>query len=154
MIRYTLKCEAEHTFEAWFGNSAAFDKQARRGLVDCPQCGSTTIEKALMAPNVGVKGNRKAEAASAASIKAANVEATQHVPSHAELRALMRRLRTEVEATAENVGPRFAEEARKIHFEETEPRGIYGEASAEETRALKDEGIEFYPIPRLPEDQN
>jgi hypothetical protein len=151
MIRYQLQCANDHQFETWFNNSAAFDSQAKRGLVACPACASTRVQKAIMAPNVGVKGNRLPEAA---PVRAANTDAAKQSPSFAELRAVMRRMREEIEQKAENVGPNFAEEARKIHYEETEARGIYGEATPEEATALQEEGIEFYPLPRLPEDQN
>ena len=109
------------------------------------------VEKSVMAPNVGVKGNKKAERV---PVKAANATAADTAPSAAELQALMRRVRREVESNAEYVGPRFAEEARKIHYEESEARGIYGEASFEEAKSLAEEGIEFMPLPRLPEEQN
>ncbi len=154
MIRYQLQCEAEHVFEAWFGNSAAFDAQAKRGLVACPQCGSSTVEKCIMAPNVGTKANKKADVAAAQNVKAANPDAAKQTPSYAELRALMRRMREEVEAKAEYVGPKFAEEARKIHYDETPARGIYGEATADDAQALYEEGVEFYPLPALPEEHN
>jgi hypothetical protein len=152
MIRYQLQCDAEHGFEAWFANSAAYDKQAKRRLVACPHCGSTKVEKSIMAPNVGAKGNKKAEVTP--NLKAANSTAAQETPSFAELRALMKRMRQEVEAKAEYVGPNFAEEARKIHYEETEARGIYGEATPEDATALQEEGIEFYPLPPAPEEHN
>jgi hypothetical protein len=151
MIRYQLKCEVSHTFEAWFGSSAGYDKQAKRGLVACPKCGSTKIEKCIMAPNVGTKSNKKSETT---SMKAANTDAAEQAASYKELRALMRRVREEVEQKAEYVGPRFAEEARKIHFEEAEARGIYGEATLEDAKELQDEGVEFFPLPAVPEDQN
>lgn len=151
MIRYQLQCDSDHTFEAWFGNSAAFDKQAGRGLVVCPHCGSVKVEKCMMAPNVSVKGNRKSEPR---SVKAANTDAAKQSQSYAELRALMRRMREEVEAKAEYVGPRFAEEARKIHYDEAEARGIYGEASLEDAKALEEEGVEFFPLPPSPEEQH
>ena len=158
MIKYSLQCDSDHQFEAWFASSAAYDKQVKRGLVACPQCGSAKVEKAIMAPNVGVKGNRKASPSPSPTappnLTAANTSAAEESPSYAELRALMRRMRDEVETKAEYVGPRFAEEARKIHYEEAEARGIYGEASIEDAKALHDEGVEFYPLPRLPEDQN
>jgi hypothetical protein len=154
MIRYKLQCDGDHTFDAWFANSAAFDKQAKRGLVTCPQCGSSKVEKCIMAPNVGTKGNKKVDASPAVPMKAANTDAAQQSPSFTELRALMRRMREEVEAKSEYVGEKFAEEARKIHYEEAEARGIYGEASVEEARELHEEGVEFFPLPRLPEDQN
>ena len=151
MIRYQLSCENEHTFEAWFANSKAYDGQVKRSLVACPECGSTEVEKAIMAPNVGTKGNKKQELG---PMMAANSTAAQGAPSHAELMAIMRRMRAEVEEQAEYVGPNFAEEARKIHYEETEARGIYGEASMEDAAELHDEGIDFFPLPRLPEEQN
>ncbi len=151
MIRYQLSCDNEHAFEAWFANSRAYDVQVKRGLVSCPECGSTSVEKAIMAPNIGTKGNKKQDLA---PLKAANNAAAQQSPAHAELLSLMRRMRAEVEAKAEYVGPKFAEEARKIHYEETEARGIYGEASLEDAAELHDEGIEFFPLPTLPEEQN
>ena len=154
MIRYQLRCEAKHVFEAWFGNSAAYDAQEKRGLVACPQCGSSNVGKSIMAPNIGTKGNKKADVAPAQSIKAANPDAAKQAPSYAELRVLMRRMREEVEAKAEYVGPRFAEEARKIHYDETPARGIYGEATADDAQALHEEGVEFYPLPPLPEEHN
>lgn len=153
MIRYQLQCAKNHKFELWFSNSAAYDKQAARKLVQCPKCGSTKVEKAIMAPNVGVKGNRKS-APAPQTVNAANAGAAKEAPSYAELQAVMRRIHEEVTSKAEYVGPRFAEEARKIHYEEVEPRGIYGEASDAEAKALKDEGVEFYPLPPLPEKQN
>jgi len=148
MIRYTLQCEADHRFEVWFRNSRSFDAQAKRGLLTCPECGSTRIEKALMAPNVAVRGNRKDV------IPAVNGEATKQSAVRAQFVEAVRQMRAEVEAKAEYVGPRFAEEARKIHYEEVEARGIYGEASKDEAQELSDEGIEFYPLPVLPEEQN
>jgi hypothetical protein len=151
MIRYQLQCDAAHTFEAWFGNSAAYDKQSKRGLIACPQCGSAKVDKCVMAPNIGTKANKKADTQ---AIKAANSDAAHESPSYTELRTLMRRLRRDVEKNAEYVGPNFAEEARKIHYEETEARGIYGEATMEEAKSLQEEGVEFLPLPALPEEQN
>ena len=150
MIRYQLSCDNEHAFEAWFANSRAYDVQVKRGLVSCPECGSTSVEKAIMAPNIGTKGNKKQDLA---PLKAANNAAAQQSPAHAELLSLMRRMRAEVEAKAEYVGPKFAEEARKIHHEEAPARGIYGEATPEEARALHEDGVEVYPLPGLPEDK-
>jgi hypothetical protein len=151
MIHYHLLCETEHAFDAWFGSSSAFDTQAKRGLVECPRCGSTTVRKAIMAPRLGTKGNRKSELS---GMKAANLTAAEQAPSFEELRAVLRRIRAEVEEKSEYVGDNFAEEARRIHHEETPARGIYGEATAADAQALVDEGIEFYPLPRLPEEQN
>jgi hypothetical protein len=148
MIRYRLQCNKDHEFEAWFKSSDDFDRQAKRKLVTCPLCGSANVTKALMAPNVATGRSNRTE------ITVANPQAAALADKRRELMALMRRLRAEVEQNAEYVGPRFAEEARKMHYEEVEKRGIYGEATLDEARELHEEGIEFYPLPRLPEDQN
>ena len=176
MIRYSLQCKKGHQFEGWFANSNAFDKQAAKKQLVCPACGSKSVTKALMAPGVvkseaksASKRNRKAAAEKAAAPAEAagppppadtSVPAVS-VPSdvadtavHRELRALMRKLRSEVLSKSEYVGPRFSEEARKMHHEETPARGIYGEATADEARALLEEGIDFLPLPTLPEDHN
>jgi hypothetical protein len=148
MIRYRLQCKAGHAFEAWFKNSGAYDAQAQRGQVFCPDCGSADVTKAPMAPNVAT-GRRKAVPAIAA-----NREAAKHAETQRKILALMREVRAHVERTAEYVGPQFAEVARKMHFSEIETRSIYGEASHDEARQLVEDGIEFCPLPRLPEDQN
>jgi hypothetical protein len=148
MIRYQLQCDHGHSFEAWFKNSTAFDRQVKRGQVSCANCGSVNVTKAIMAPSLAGRSEAK-------DVTVANGEAVRGSDSReAQLHALMRRLRAEVEKNADYVGSRFPEEARKIHYEEVEPRGIYGEASIEEARALKEEGVEFYPLPRLKEDHN
>ncbi|MGB3718942.1 MAG: DUF1178 domain-containing protein [Proteobacteria bacterium] len=146
MIRYSLQCDHSHEFEAWFKSSEDFDKQAARRLVSCPLCGSTNVSKAIMAPNISVGRSKEQE------VRVANEAAMAE--KRREFLALMRRLRAEVEKNAEYVGPRFAEEARKMHYDEVEKRGIYGEATLEEARELQEEGIEFFPLPRLPEDHN
>jgi hypothetical protein len=162
MIRYRLKCKKGHEFEAWFASSAAFDKQEKRGLLSCPNCGTSKVSKALMAPRLS---KRKARPAAPAADDAPPEQApeqakvpakpeTQRVAAHRELAAAMRKLRAEIEAKSEYVGPRFSEEARKIHYEEVPARGIHGEATAEEAKALREEGIEFFPLPPLPEDHN
>ena len=150
MIRYRLQCSNGHEFEAWFRSSNSYDRQAKRGQVACPACNVTDVSKAIMAPGLATRSE------DASSTKGASVaqEAAKHAEARREFLALMRKVRREVEANADYVGPKFAEEARKIHYEEAERRGIYGEATSEETRALKDEGIDFLPLPRLPEDQN
>ena len=157
MILYKLKCKRGHEFEAWFAGSAAFDKQEKRGLLSCPNCGTSNVSKALMAPSVVKRSKRKAAARKPAetpvSAEAPKPE-TQRVAAHHELADAMRKLRAEIESKSEYVGPRFSEEARKIHYEESPARGIHGEATADEAKALKEEGIEFYPLPILPEDQN
>lgn len=148
MIRYDLICDKGHEFDGWFSNSEAFEKQAKRGLVECTVCGSSRIEKQLMAPRVGTKSNRKPEAATQ------RMATGPADPRLQQMMTVMREMRRHVEQTAENVGDRFADEARKIHYGETEERGIYGNATADEARALIEEGIEVHPLPRLPEDGN
>ena len=148
MIRYDLICEAGHEFDGWFSDSAAFDEQARQGLVSCIHCGSPNIEKQLMAPGIAVKSNRKSEPA------AKPVLATTVDPRQQKIVQLMRELRKAVEENAEYVGDKFAEEARKIHYEETEKRGIYGETTPQDAEELIDEGIEIHPLPILPEEGN
>lgn len=166
MIRYRLACHKGHEFEAWFPSSEACDKQIKKKLVACPTCESTKIAKALMAPNV-VTSERKAKR----TVRKAPRKDTVPAPSDAQptavagpgqalsapQREMLRQLKTmrdKILADAEYVGPRFADEARKIHNEEAPGRGIYGEASADEVQDLASEGIDVFPIPMLPEDQN
>jgi hypothetical protein len=133
MIHYDLRCGTGHIFEAWFRSSDAFDQQAAKGEVACPVCQSTAVERAPMAPSVAKKGN-----------------AGKDPPPEVAMRQALRALRQAVESQCENVGERFAEEARKIHYGEAAPHGIYGAATAEEADALADEGIAFNQIPWLP----
>ncbi|HDO52911.1 MAG TPA: DUF1178 family protein [Rhizobiales bacterium] len=131
MIRYRLKCDKAHEFDGWFANSGAFDEQVDQGQLSCPRCGSIQVIKALMAPSIarsGKSANRGAEA--------------------------LRKARDEMLRNADNVGDEFACEARKIHYKDAEPRGIYGRATDEEAKALREEGVDFYPLPTLPEDHN
>jgi len=172
MIRYTLVCNERHEFESWFSNSAAYDKQARRGLVTCPLCGSSKVEKALMTPRLGKADTpsnheaapapprppqagegREGEAAPAATAKMPTPVAMIS-PQEQEFRQKLRELRDHLVKNAENVGPRFPEEARKMHYGEAEHRSIYGVASPKDAKALHDEGIEFSPLPVLPEERN
>jgi len=141
VIRFSLICDQAHEFEAWFRNNDDFDKQAKRGFVECPHCGSSKVEKALMAPAVSTA--RKKE-----KIALAMGEAQKQ--AMAQLKALSEKLRE----NADYVGDKFAEEARKIHFGEADPRGIYGEATADEVRGLVEDGVDFMPIPVFPEDRN
>jgi hypothetical protein len=171
MIRYRLKCEKRHEFEAWFPNSVAFDRQLKRGEVSCPRCGTAKVHKTLMAPSIikGVKRGRAAKAPektqetaqekassepAAAQVAPPTQTETHRLAAHGPLAAAMRKMRAEIEAKSEYVGQRFPEEARKIHYEEAPARGIYGEATREEAQALSEEGIEFFPLPPLPEDHN
>jgi len=175
MIRYNLVCAKGHEFESWFANSAAYDKQARRGLLECPMCGSSKVEKALMTPRLArtkksdVAVSAPPEAAAAAEPSAAASEPAAPEPAAApeppapvamispqerELRAKLKELREHLVANAENVGQRFPEEARKMHYGEKKHRSIYGTASPDDAEALHKEGIEFAPLPVLPDERN
>jgi hypothetical protein len=158
MILYRLKCKKGHEFEAWFASSAAFDAQEKRGLLSCAHCGTSKVAKALMAPRIAKRGKAKVKPAEPSAPPPATEEApkpdVQRVAAHGEFATAMRKLRAEIEAKSEYVGPRFSEEARKIHYEEVPARGIHGEATPEEAKALQEEGIEFFPLPILPEDRN
>jgi hypothetical protein len=157
MIRYNLRCERGHAFESWFQSSSAYDSQVKRRLVSCPACGSAKVEKAIMAPQIGRK---KKDGAAAPQPEAASTEVST-VPStplmmaqERELRAKLKELRDHVTKNADNVGERFPNEARKMHYGDIEHRPIYGEASPDEARSLIDEGIEVTPLPVLPDDRN
>ncbi|MEA2951950.1 MAG: hypothetical protein QOJ96_1470 [Alphaproteobacteria bacterium] len=156
MIRYALICDRKHEFESWFGNSATYDKQAVRGLVNCPICGSAKVEKAIMAPRL--MGARKAETPAAPEAASAAAEAKSPVaiisPQQQEFRTKLKELRQHLTKNADHVGQKFPEEARKMHYGEIEHRSIYGEASPDEAKALAEEGIEFHPLPVLPDDRN
>ncbi len=154
MIRYRLKCRRGHEFEGWFSGSAAFDREAKQGRVACPTCGTSKVSKALMAPRIAKGGKPKRSAKGVEPPRPEPKPETQRVAAHGELATAMRKLRAEIEAKSEYVGSRFPEEARKIHYEESPARGIRGEATAEEAKSLSEEGIEFFPLPVLPEDHN
>ena len=132
MILFTLRCSSGHEFEAWFRDGAGFEAQQQAGEIACPDCRDTQVEKALMAPNIG--------------------RSHKNVPalSPAQMRAALLELKRQVETNCDYVGERFAEEARKIHYGEVDPHGIYGEATPEESRELNDEGISFGRIPWVP----
>lgn len=143
MIQYALICENAHKFDAWFRNAQAYDDQHARGIVTCPICGSGQVEKALMAPALG---RTRAEQQS--------VSLSIGHPEHAKLRAAMRALREKIINEADYVGDKFAEEARKIHFKDVEAHAIFGEATPEEASSLLEDGVDFMPLPGLPEDRN
>ncbi len=154
MICYTLACERGHSFESWFQNSAAFDKQATRRLVSCPVCGSAKVGKAIMAPRIAsVRKGRSAPAG--VSAPAAEKTAVAMIsPREQEFRQKLREVREHLTKNADNVGGKFPEQARKMHYGEIEHRSIYGEASPKEAKDLAEEGIEFHPLPVLPDEQN
>jgi hypothetical protein len=156
MIRYNLRCEKGHAFESWFQSSAAYESQEKRWLVSCPACGSVKVERAIMAPQIVTKKGREAPAPE----PAAPTEATASEPTpllmaqERELRAKLKELRDHIVKNADNVGERFPNEARKMHYGDIEHRPIYGEASPEEARSLIDEGVEVSPLPVLPDARN
>jgi len=173
MIRYALNCTDGHVFESWFQNSAAFDKQKKRGLVTCPICGSGKVEKAIMAPQLmRTDVERPAAPIALPSPPPSNPQAATPTPpplppvpagkssvaimsrQERELRQKLKELRDHVTKNANYVGLRFPEEARKMHYGEIEHRSIYGEASPDDAKELHEEGIEFHPLPILPDDQN
>ncbi|HKY86731.1 MAG TPA: DUF1178 family protein [Pseudorhodoplanes sp.] len=156
MIRYALACDRKHQFEAWFNNSADYDKQAKRGLVSCPVCDSTKVDKAIMAPAISTSKKRKA-ASPAADISTpppASAPVAMLSPQETEVRAKLKELRDHLTKNADNVGKKFPEEARKMHYGDIEHRSIYGEASTEDAKKMLDEGIEFHPLPTLPDEKN
>ena len=158
MIHYQLQCADGHGFDGWFKDSASFEQQAKRGLLECPVCGDAKVERALMSPALPRKGNARRAvvvapdpqpaAAPAASPAPAPAVVAGRVPDH--VRAMLQRLRAEVEKNCDYVGDGFADEARRIHRGDSDRRGIYGEASPTEAEALADEGIEVARIPWVP----
>jgi hypothetical protein len=158
MIRYALICDKSHNFESWFQDSAAFEKQLKRSLVTCPQCGSTKVEKAIMAPRLSTTA-KKQRLSTDAPVPAAEPPAAPSAvamisPQEQEFRTKLKELREHLTKNADNVGAKFPEEARKMHYGEIEHRSIYGVASPEEATELAEEGIEFHPLPTLPEERN
>ena len=132
MILFTLRCTQGHEFDGWFRDGDGFEAQQQAGEIDCPHCGDTAVEKAVMAPRLGRSKEAKPPL------------------SPGQLRAALVELRRQVESNCDYVGGRFAEEARRIHYGEVDPRGIYGEASDVESRELADEGIQFGRVPWIP----
>ena len=160
MIRYALICRQGHEFESWFQDSAAYDKQAKRGLVSCPLCGSAKVEKAIMAPRLSATAKRRSKAIEApetapeAAPPSAPAPVAMISPQEQEIRAKLKEFRDHLTKNADNVGAKFPEEARKMHYGEIEHRSIYGVASPEEAKELSEEGIEFHPLPSLPDERN
>ncbi len=142
MIRYSLSCEQAHEFEGWFSGSADFENQLSRGLISCPVCNSQSVSKMLMAPSVSTA--RKKDAMRTLAMDTAQKEAFTKI----------KETLANIRANAEDVGDKFPEEARKIHYGEAEERGIIGQASLQEAKALLEEGIEVAALPLLPDDVN
>jgi hypothetical protein len=157
MIHYNLRCGRGHTFESWFQSSSAYESQEKRKLISCPVCGSDKVERAIMAPQVVSKKGRERAAPEpvAASTEVAAPAATPlMMAQERELRTKLKELRDHIVKNADNVGERFPNEARKMHYGDIEHRPIYGEASPDEARSLVEEGIEVSPLPVLPDDRN
>jgi hypothetical protein len=154
MIRYALACAEGHSFESWFQDSAAFDKQARQKLVTCPICGSAKVEKAIMSPRLAGTRKRGAARAPAPARATDKTPVAMMSPQEQELRSKLKELREHLTKNADYVGQRFPEEARKMHYGEADHRSIYGEASPDEAKKLHEEGIEFHPLPILPDERN
>jgi hypothetical protein len=156
MILFALRCSGSHEFEGWFRDNAAYDRQSRRGLIACPECGSSEVEKAPMAPRLSRSSKGRPERApaneiqpvEAAPMPAAPADATP--PTPAQVRYALQVLRRHIERHCEDVGPKFAEEARRIHKGDAKARGIYGEATPADTERLLEEGIEVASIPWVP----
>jgi len=159
VIRYALVCREGHDFESWFQNSDAYDRQVKRGLVSCPLCGSAKVEKAIMSPRLARKdtSNRivaPAEETASPPVAEAPTPVAMISPQEQEFRKKLKELRDHLTSNADNVGKKFPEEARKMHYGEIEHRSIYGEASPKDAEELHDEGIEFHPLPVLPDERN
>jgi hypothetical protein len=154
MIRYALVCAKGHSFESWFQSSAAYDKQAKRALVACPVCGTCKVEKEIMSPRLA--GTRKREETPVTVPAPANEKTPVAIvsPQERELRKKLKELREHLTQNSDYVGTKFPEEARKMHYGEINHRSIYGEASPEDAHKLHEEGIEFHPLPMLPDERN
>ena len=131
MIKYNLKCENNHNFDAWFSDSSNFEEQNKKNLIFCPKCNSTKIEKNIMAPNIGSKKQSY----------------TNALKTEKNYEKIIKNVRKNVEKNFEYVGNKFADEARAIHYGEKEEREIYGETSVEEAVDLIEEGVNVSPIP-------
>ncbi|MEZ5875923.1 MAG: DUF1178 family protein [Hyphomicrobiales bacterium] len=142
MIRFALTCDQGHVFDAWFSSGDSYDEQVEARAIVCPDCGSSHVEKAPMAPAV-LRGKSR--------------EGTGESSGDSERRktyAVLKGLREHLKANADDVGRAFLEEARKMHYGEADARNIYGEATTEEAKALHEEGIPALPLPPLPEEHN
>lgn len=153
MIRYSLVCDSGHEFDSWFPGSAAYDEQARRGLVECPTCGSVQVRKSIMAPSLAKGGASASEPVEDAATPQAAVPVVMD-ERLAALRTMIREMRTSIAQHTTDVGPAFPDEARKMHNGDVEHRPIRGEATPDEARELIEDGVPILPIPMLPDDRN
>ena len=161
MIHYNLRCKQGHAFESWFQSSSAYESQEKRRLVSCPVCGTSDVERAIMAPRIARKKGRDKTSSEQLPVPAPTAEVIPPssptpllMTQERELRAKLKELRDHIVKNADNVGDSFPNEARKMHYGDIEHRPIYGEASPDEAKALIDEGVEVMPLPTLPDDRN
>ena len=155
MIKYALACDQAHEFESWFPSGEAYDSQLRRGFITCPICNSAKVDKQIMAPRVARTDKGEPVTLPVPAPGPAEPQPLALLSEkEREVRAMLKAMREHVTKTAEHVGPRFADEARKMHYGEIEHRSIYGEANPVEAKALMEEGIEVYPLPLVPDDRN
>jgi hypothetical protein len=150
MIHYQLRCGQAHGFDGWFKDSASFEKQAKRGLIECPECGGTDVERALMAPALTRREALPVPVDAPPAPAAASAEKVAAGRLPAQMMAALQRIRAEVEKNCDYVGPDFADQARAMHRGEVEPKGIYGETTEEQAESLAEEGIGVAKIPWVP----
>jgi hypothetical protein len=161
MILYRLRCSQGHEFDSWFKDSKTYERQEKKSLIGCAVCGSSKVERAIMSPSVGKKGGKAQAPSLEATTTAPAVPSPEQQQAQQQMAALTKampkemretlmKLRKQVEQNCDNVGDKFAEEARKIHYGESDKRGIYGETSDKEAEALAEEGIEFGRLPWIP----
>ncbi|HEY4041194.1 MAG TPA: DUF1178 family protein [Rhodopila sp.] len=152
MIHYALRCSQSHGFDGWFKDSASFERQAKRGLIECPECGGTDVERALMAPAVTKRSASlpvpTAEPAPAPAANPPEKVIAGRLP--AQMLAALQRMRAEIEQKCDYVGPDFADQARAMHHGDVAPRSIYGETTEEQAESLAEEGIAVAKIPWVP----
>jgi len=152
MIHYQLRCGQAHGFDGWFKDSASFEKQAKRGLIECPECGGTDVERALMAPALTKRDSLPVPVAAPEPPADTSVAVPEKraVRLPAQMLAALQRMRAEVERNCDYVGPAFADQARAMHRGEVEAKGIYGETTDEQADSLAEEGIAVAKIPWVP----
>jgi hypothetical protein len=150
MIHYQLRCGQSHEFDGWFSDSGSFEKQAKRGLIECPECGGTDVERALMTPAVSTRESLPVPVAAPEPPSPAAAAEKTAVRVPAKMLAVLQRMRAEVEKNCDYVGPAFADQARAMHRGEVDAKPIYGETTNEQAESLAEEGIEVAKIPWVP----
>ena len=155
MIKFSLRCDRDHGFESWFRDNRSFDELTRAGHLSCPECGSPSVTNALMAPAVMTSRRRAAPTSAEQPSAPVQPQPVAIVDERAQaLRAMLREMRDHLVQHSKNVGPQFAEEARRIHDGTSEETAIHGVASPDDVKSLLEDGIEVMPIPVFPDDRN